>query len=69
MAGIGAGIGLAGSLAVGRLMANLLHSVQPHDPLVLLAGVLVVLVAAALASLYPAWRATRVDPAAVLRAE
>jgi predicted permease len=62
-------IGLVISAAVGRLMRTLLHDVTPNDPATL-AGVAVLLtVVAAVASLVPAWRATRVDPVTALKAE
>jgi predicted permease len=69
LAGGGALVGVAASLAAGRLIAGLLHGVSPYDPFVLALSVAAVLVVALAASLYPAWRSTRVDPASVLRAE
>jgi hypothetical protein len=44
-------------------------SVSPRDPSVLVGACLVLLGSAAVASLVPAFRATRVDPASVLRTE
>jgi predicted permease len=65
----GLGIGLAGSVAVVRVMASLLYGVAPTDP-VTFAAVGVVLVTVAVAASYlPARRATRVDPMIALRAE
>ena len=65
----GLGLGLFGALAVTRAMRALLFGVGPADPLTY-AGVTVVLSGVALlASWLPAWRATRVDPMAALRAE
>jgi ABC-type antimicrobial peptide transport system permease subunit len=69
LAGSGALIGAVASLATGRLISNLLYGVEPHDPAVMGLSIAVVLTMAAMASLYPAWKATRVDPAVVLRAE
>ncbi|HEX5435822.1 MAG TPA: ABC transporter permease [Gemmatimonadaceae bacterium] len=67
--GIGAAVGLAGALAGSRVLASLLFEVSPTDP-VALAGACVLLVAIGLVAAYlPARRATRVDPAQVLRAE
>lgn len=63
---------LLGSLvafALVRLLTGLLHDVRPHDPLTFAAVPALLLAVAALASLWPAWRATRVDPATTLRAE
>ena len=66
---IGLAIGLAGALALGRVLANLIYGVKPTDPItfgavsVLLAGV------ALFASIIPAYRATRVEPMKTLREE
>jgi putative ABC transport system permease protein len=66
---IGALIGLAGAVALGRLIDAMLFGVPPLDP-VTFAGVGVVLiVTAALSIAGPAWRATRVDPVVALRSE
>ena len=69
LVGVGIGIGLLGALAVSGLLASQLFGVNPRDPLVLgsVAGVL--LVSCLLASLVPAWRATRVDPVVAMKAE
>jgi putative ABC transport system permease protein len=69
LAGIGLAIGLAGAVALTRLIASLLVGVTGTDPLTM-AGVTMVLGAAALlASYLPARRATRLDPLLALRAE
>jgi len=47
----------------------LLFEVSPLDPLVLAGVVLALVVIAALGSMVPAWRATRVDPVVALRSE
>ena len=66
---IGIGAGLLAALALTRYLATLLYTVRPTDPLVYFA-VTSILIAAALSGCYfPARRATRVDPASVLRVE
>ncbi len=66
---VGVVLGMAGSLAAGRYLGSLLYEIKAADPLTY-ALVTVLLVAVALgASLAPARRAARVDPAVVLRAE
>jgi putative ABC transport system permease protein len=62
-------IGLAGTFAIGRLLAAQLYQISPHDPLLLGAAAIVLAVAALLACLIPARRATRVDPIQALRTE
>ncbi len=66
---VGAAVGLAGALAGGRLLESLVYGVGSHDPTALGAAVGVVLLAATLACLVPARRATKVDPIGALRAE
>ncbi len=69
LAGAGLAIGLAGALATSRLLESWLFGVEPHDPFTL-GGVAAVLMLTALVAGYgPARRASRLDPAAVLRAE
>jgi ABC-type antimicrobial peptide transport system permease subunit len=66
---LGLAIGVAGALAVSRLLRSVLFGVSAVDPLTF-AGVTVVLLAAALvAGFVPARRASRVDPMTALRAE
>jgi len=69
LTGIGVGVGLAGAFGLSRLIASLLFGVRPTDvPTVAGVTATMILVAAA-ACLLPAWRASRLDPNAVLRAE
>ena len=65
--GIGAGLLIA--FGVGRVMMAALFSTSPFDPVVLGLTVLVLIAAAALASLIPMWRALRVSPAVALTSE
>ena len=69
LAGLGLAVGLAGALALTRLMSSLLFTVGAHDPLTFAAAPLVLLAAALAASALPAWRASRVEPSVALRAE
>jgi putative ABC transport system permease protein len=67
LAGVAAGVVLA--LSLGRLAANLLYGVTPHDSVSLgMVAVIMTLVALS-ASLIPAARAARVDPLHALRME
>jgi putative ABC transport system permease protein len=64
---IGLGIGVAGALAVTRVMESLLAGVSPRDPVTLIVVALVLGVAAAAACFIPAQRVASVDPTAALR--
>jgi putative ABC transport system permease protein len=65
----GMAVGLAGAFYLSRLLAGMLFQVEPGDPLVLALVALVLVAVALAASLLPALRATRVDPAVALRHE
>jgi putative ABC transport system permease protein len=67
--GIRMAIGLVASLAATRVLSSQLWGVAPHDPLTLIAVIGVVAAAGAGACLFPARRATRVDPMTALRYE
>jgi putative ABC transport system permease protein len=64
---LGVVLGVVAALAAGRLVASQLYGVTPRDPAALAASASFLLVVGAMASLFPAWRASRVDPARVLR--
>jgi ABC-type antimicrobial peptide transport system permease subunit len=69
LAATGVALGVAGALAVTRVLARFLFDVKPTDPATF-AMVAAVLMAVALsAGLLPARRATRVDPLVALRWE
>jgi putative ABC transport system permease protein len=63
----GAALGLAGALALSRVLRGLLHDVSPTDPATFAGVGILLLAVAALASYVPARRAARLDPAAILR--
>ncbi len=65
----GLAIGMAGALTLTRFLESQLFAISPHDPVTYAATPLVLLAVAMLAVLVPARRATRVDPAIVLRSE
>jgi len=66
---VGLGIGLAGSMLVGRWISTMLFGVDPVDPVTLLGTCILLGLAAVGASFLPARRASRVDPATALRSE
>jgi len=67
LAGIGLLVGLAGALAVTRVVSSLLFGVQPTDPATFAAVGLFMLAVALVACVVPARRATRVDQLVALR--
>jgi putative ABC transport system permease protein len=62
----GAIIGLLLAAAFSRVVATMLFGVQPLDPLTFASVTIVVAMTSLLSVAGPAWRASRVDPAAVL---
>jgi predicted permease len=64
---IGVGIGLAGALALTRLIASLIFGVHPTDPLTFSAVALILVIVGVVANILPAYRATRIEPVRTLR--
>ena len=66
---IGTGVGLAGALAVTRVIRSLLYGINPTDPLTFVCVSLLLVGVALLATYIPARRAARIDPMDALRYE
>jgi putative ABC transport system permease protein len=62
VAAVGIALGLAGAVAVTRLLGSMLYEVSATDPLTLVVVSVVLLAVAMVASYLPARRAARVDP-------
>jgi predicted permease len=69
LAGTGVAVGLAGALALNRLLTSLLFGVEAADVMTLAIVIPSIVGMAALASWLPAWRASRLDPNVVLRVD
>jgi putative ABC transport system permease protein len=69
LAFVGLGAGLAIAAATTQFMRTLLHNVEPIDAPTFVAVAALLSLVALLASLVPAWRATRVDPVVALKSE
>ena len=62
-------VGLAAALALGRLITSQLFQTSAYNPMLLSATLLILGVAALLACLIPAWRASSENPVEALRTE
>jgi ABC-type antimicrobial peptide transport system permease subunit len=67
--GLAVGVGILISLAVGRVLAQILYQVSPSDPFALAFSAIMLTAAALLACFLPARRATHVNPIVALRTE
>ncbi len=69
MLAVGIVLGLAGSLALGQLVESVLFGVSATDPLTFIGVPVVLSLVALVASLIPAVRASRLDPARAMRTD
>ncbi len=66
---VGVAFGLAAALACTRLLTTLLYNVQPTDFATFGTVSALLISTAVVASLIPAWRASKTDPARTLRSQ
>jgi putative ABC transport system permease protein len=69
LSGVGVVVGLVVAAALGRSMSSLLFGIEPMDPAAYIGAIVVILVAAALASYLPARRAAAISPMETLKNE
>ena len=69
LAGIGLIVGIPIALGFVRILRSVLFGVNPHDPITIVASILLVLSIAVLAAWIPARRAAKTDPMEALRYE
>jgi hypothetical protein len=67
LAAIGAAIGLVGALAMSRSLGAVLYGVSARDAVAFAGGTAIVMLIALMASLLPAWKASKTDPLTALR--
>jgi putative ABC transport system permease protein len=66
---IGSVVGMSGALAGGRVMRGFLVDTSPTDPATLASTTLLLALVAIIATVMPARRALRIDPAVALRCD
>jgi predicted permease len=66
---LGLALGLGASVGAVRLIRSMLYGTRPLDPAIFAAVAATLLFVAALACVFPAWRASRIDPMLALRSE
>jgi predicted permease len=69
LAMIGTGIGLLVAYLSGQIVASQIYAIRASDPLMLSAAIVLVAGITALATMIPAWRASRLAPSGVLHTE
>jgi ABC-type antimicrobial peptide transport system permease subunit len=66
---VGLGVGLALGWGLGKALESFLFQVRLEDPLTFATVPLLLFAVTSLAYLAPAWRASRLDPAEILRGD
>ena len=69
VAALGLGLGVLASIGLSKLLEKMLFGVTPRDPVAFLVAPCLLLLAASIACLVPAWRGAGVKPTEALRCE
>lgn len=69
LAGVGIVLGIAGALALGRVVRSLLFGIKPMDPATFVSMAILLMIVSLLACYVPARRAMRIEPMEALRHE
>jgi putative ABC transport system permease protein len=64
---VGVACGLASGIWASSVIRSLLFGLRPGDPVIFVEAAVIVSTVGLVASLVPAWRASRLDPSEVLR--
>lgn len=67
LVGVGVLVGAAVSVWASKFVAALLYGLEPRDPVTLVGSALLLAAVGMFAGWLPAWRASGIDPAQVLR--
>jgi ABC-type antimicrobial peptide transport system permease subunit len=62
-------LGLTASAGATQLIRSMLYGTAPYDPPVIVGVIVTLLLIASIACVFPAWRASRLDPVQALRME
>ena len=65
----GTAIGLAVAYLSGRIVASQIYAIRASDPIMLVGAIVLVAAITALATMIPAWRASRLQPSGVLHSD
>ena len=68
MTGLGLLVGVTAALVLTPLLSSVLYRVEAHDPYLMAAALMILVLVSLAACLIPARRAARVDPIVALRA-
>ena len=69
LACIGTAVGLGVAYLSGRIVSSQIYAIPASDPLMLSLAIVLVVAITGIATMIPAWRASRLAPSAVLHSD